>query len=522
MKTLLVASLALVGLATPTIATAAEAALAVQVPTQQGEVATPVARTEAQKLALVYSIGTNHLYQKLQALLIESEVQRRTEAGISLDSAKVSKMDIENRIERTVADFLDQNPDLDFWVQVGVLGYSPEGYRAEVRRHLQLEHLFFPPNPDDWPMDLLQEVFGGDDENSLWTTMVSQMPEKLVEKREKGESFEIDGLTMKLFLRPNVFKWLMDSATIEYPFDGLPEGVCLRVNGMEVSTDEMVASFADIVSDVDEERAATWVELCSALSKDLEAKDSLLTREETKAAIEEEKKEYVNSYISYEQIVLEFQGFPSMELFMQFKQLRESFRKTLPETLSDETLAAHLNKRRMFIAQGKVNAEVILLSARDLDTGSWPAKGSFAAAKARAMAAVEALNGDPENWDKVLEQFSEYPVSTRGAAPQMPQPKRGRFGNQMRNPLRQFLGENDFTDFLIGGSISDDLFFVAEPGAIYGPRVSAYGWYIYKLVSRSEPTQQIDFKGNERHAYFVKDDYLSQEFLHYIAGVMSR
>jgi hypothetical protein len=526
MKTLFAAGLAFVGLTFPSLAATPKIAPIAQVEATaaaaQSENASAEAESEAYKLALVYSVGTNHLYQKLQALLIQSEIERRQNAGISLESAKVSKMDVENRVESTVAEFLDKNPDLDFWVQVQVLGYSPDSYRNEVRRHLQLEHLFFPPNPEDWNMELLKGIFDGEEENSLWKTMLKETPAKLIEKREKGEPYQVDPLTMKLFLRPRVFKWLMDRATIEYPFDGLPDGVCLRVNNVEASTAELLESFSSMISDVDQERAAIWVELSANLEKDLAAKGVLITREKTKEIVDEEKVEYLNSWISYEQIALEFQGFPSMEMFMQFKRLRESFRETLPEPFSDETLNAHLDKRRGFIGQGSVKAEVILLSARDLDTGSWPAKGSFAAAKERAAAVVEALNGNPENWSKVLEQFSEYPVSTRGAAPEMPQPKRGRFGTLLRNPLRQFLGENDYTDFLFGNSIADDLFFNAEVGAIYGPRESAYGWYIYKLISRSEPTEQIDFKGNERHAVFVKDDYLTQEFLRYIAGVMSR
>lgn len=470
---------------------------------------------------LIYSVGGQQLYQHMQALLIETEVKRRKDAGMDLSWAQVSDLEVDNRVDKNVSEFLDKNPDLDFWEQVLSLGYNQQAYHQEVRRQLELERLFFPVEPEDWPLELLKEIFGGEEEGSLWKSMIEKMPAQLIEKREKGESYELDAMTMQMFLRPQVFRWMMNNATVLYPFDGLKEGVCLSVNGLEVKTADMMKRIETLVSEVDQERAGTWVELCKTLKKDLSAKGVLLSEMETQAIIDEERKEYVNSYITYEQVALEFQGFPTLEMFKQYKQLRESYRKTLPDPLPEELLQAHLDKRRQFIASGTVAAQVILFSAKDLETGAWQKKDAFKGAHQRAEVAVQALlDGKP--FGQVLLQYSEYPEKTRGTNEQMPQPNRGRFGQQMRNPLRQFLGENDYIDFLTGVSIADDLFFNAEEGAVYGPREGSYGYYIYKLISRSEPTTVIDFKNNERHAFFVKDDMLSVEFLNYISGVMGR
>lgn len=480
-----------------------------------------ISEEEFYNRTLVYSVGGQQLYQHMQALLIETERQRRTELGMDMSWAEVSDLEVDNRVDKIVSDFLDKNPDLDFWEQLLSLGYDKEGYSREVRRQLELERLFFPTEPENWPLDLLKEIFGGDEEGSLWKSMIEGMPAQLIEKREKGESYEIDGMTMQMFLRPHLFRWLMSNATIKRPFDGLPDGVCLKVNGMEVKTSEMLERIANMKSEVDMERAATWVELCKSLKEDLAAKNVLLTEAETQAIIDEERKDYINSYITYEQVALEFMGFPTLEMFKQYKQLRESFRKTLPDPLPEEVMQAHLDARRQFIASGTVAAQVILFSAKDLETGAWEKKDAFKAAEQRAEVAVKALiDGKP--FGQVLLQYSEYPEKTRGSNEQMPQPNRGRFGHRLRNPLRQFLGENDYIDFLTGVSIADDLFFNAEKGAVYGPREGSYGYYIYKLINRSEPTTVIDFKSNERHAFFVEDDHLSVEFLKYINGVMDR
>jgi len=496
----------------------------VPAPTDRLSVTAMQELSESQQLALIYSVGTPRLYQRLQAMLIEGEFERRKAAGLDVSFAEVTEIDVEQRIDRTIGDFVEQNPDLDFWAQVGAAGYTQESYRVEIRRNLELERLFFPPNTEDWPMDLLKPIFGGDEvESSLWNSMIKDMPAALATQREQGESGEINSMTMQMFLRPNVFRWLMNEAEILYPFDGLPSGVCLSVDGREVKSKDMIAEFASIVSDVDLDRALAWVDVSSKLEAALDASGHLLTKAETQAIMDEERKDFVNSYISYEQIALEFFGFPSLETFYQWKRLRESFRKTLPEEYDAEELDAHVAKRLHFFGSGEVRSEVILLSAKDLDTGSWPKVGSFEAARKRAEAVIaELLPTAGENWDEVLGQYSEYPSSVRGAAPGMPQPQRGRFGDTMRNPLRQFIGENEYTDFLTGVSIADDLFFEATPGAIYGPRESAYGVYIYKLIRRGEPKSQVDWRGDERQAYMVKDDYLSVKFLEYIQSVMAR
>jgi hypothetical protein len=471
--------------------------------------------------ALTFSVGTPRLYQKLQALLIETEFDRRKQAGMDVSFAEVSELDVEQRIQRTVGEFIDQNPDLDFWAQVSAAGYTEEGYRTEIRRNLLLERLYFPPNTDQWPTEILKEVFGGEAEDSLWTTMIAKMPEELAKQKAAGEPGTIHPTTMQIFLRPHIFGHLMDNAEIKYPYDGLAEGICLSVNGTEVKTADLLKEFAAVVSDVELARAKRWNEVVSKTRAALEADGLLISRAETLALVEDERKEYAESVVSYEQIALEFMGFPSMEFYHHFKQMRHSFRKSLPDPFTEEELDAHLQQRLRFIGAGQVTAEVILISARDLDTGVWPRMGSWEAARKRSETVVrELLAGKP--WDDVLNQYSEYPAKTRGSQQGMPQPQRGRFGSQMRNPLRQFLGENDFTDFLIGTSVADHLFFEATPDAVYGPVEGIYGFYLYKLLTRSEPTQQVDWRNNERHGYFVRDDYLNEMFLEYITAALKR
>ena len=65
-----------------------------------------------------------------------------------------------------------------------------------------------------------------------------------------------------------------------------------------------------------------WVDVVAKTRAALEAEGVLMSNEETLALVEEERKEYIGSVVTYEQIALEFMGFPSLELYHAYKQLR--------------------------------------------------------------------------------------------------------------------------------------------------------------------------------------------------------
>ena len=527
----------------PSVSTPASA------PEASSDVAAPRGAATAQgdtayDLALVYSLGSGQLFHRTNALLLKGEIERRRNAGLlapeeipegltpealenlaSLPVApEISGEMVEVRIQKALDDNEKANPGNNFWDQVAAAGYSEEAYRKEVRRTLLLDAMFFPDDPDAWPLGVLEEVFEAGKENSLWDTWVSKMPDQIRESQEKGEWKGMDDNMLQMFLRPTVLRWLRKEADIRESFAGdLPDGVCLSINGMEVTTAEMLASLAPVTSEVDRERAATWVEVTSKVKAALAEKGVLMTTDEVMAAIKEDKKEYENSPISYEQVALQFLGFPSMEYFHQHYQLRKSFRKTLPDPLPVEVLEAHLGKRRQFLGDGKVDVDVILVAARDMNTGRFPKDGdSFAVAEkvAKEVAAKLAAE-DGANWDAVLAEYSDFPKERPNAFQGAPQPNQGKFGQQRRNPLREFLGGNDYMSFLLGVNLGDGIFFDAEIGAIYGPVRGPHGWYFYRVNSRVEASREIDVANDERQNFIVSDDFLTVRFLAFVKQVMS-
>ncbi|HBF23297.1 MAG TPA: hypothetical protein DDW23_05710 [Planctomycetes bacterium] len=478
----------------------------------------------AHDLALVYSLGSGQLFHRTNALLLEGEIERRKNAGLPT-SAEISNEMVEVRIQKALAENEKANPGKDFWDQVAAAGYTEAAYREEVRRTLLLDAMFFPDDPDAWPLEILEEVFEAGAENSLWDTWVVKMPDQIREAQEKGEWQGMDDNMLQMFLRPSVLRWLRKEADIREVFAGdLPEGVCLSVNGKEVSTSEMLASLEPVTTMVDRERVAKWVEIVAKVKAALLEQGVLMSAEEVMAAIAEDKKEYVQSPISYEQVALQFLGFPSMEYFHQHYQLRKSFRKTLPDPFPLETLEAHLAARRQFLGDGQVDVDVILIAARDMGTGRFPKDGdSFAEAKNLAdEVAGKLADEEGANWDSVLEQYSDFPKERGNALQGAPQPNKGKFGKQRRNPLREFLGGNDYMTFLAGRSLGDTIFFDAELGAIYGPVRGPHGWYIYRVNHRVEPSREIDIANDERQHFIVSDDFLTVRFLEFVEQVLER
>ena len=480
-----------------------------------------ISHEEAYQRVLIYTAGASHIFQHTNAMLVDVEIERRKIAGMDLGSLKVTDAEIETEIERIISEAVEKNPDLDFWRQVKAMGYTTESFREEKRRHMTLVRLFFPPEPADWPMELLKEVFGNEGDNNLYDAWIAGIPAELLKKKEKGESYSLDNMTLQMFLLPHVMRWLYQQADIKEPFDGLREGVCLSVNGKEVPTSEMLKIVEPLLTPVVKERAAAWVEIKTKVGAALEAKNLLLTSAEAQALVDEDKKEFENSPISYEQIALQVMGFPTMEMFKQHYLLLKSHGQSLSNPLSTEELQAHLETRRQFLGNGKANAEVILFSALDLETGVFPDDADlFAVQESRAAEAAAKLE-DGVTWEEILDEYSDYPESVVTSMPGAPQPKKGRLGNQSRNPLRQFLGENDYVDFLQGYSIGEAILFDAEIGQVYGPVRGPFGFYMYRVKDRIPPTKEFDLANDKNQVYVVSDDLQRRRFLAFVDQVMS-
>ena len=477
---------------------------------------------ERQRRALIYSVGANIVNLGMLELLLQAEVDRRSSAGLRVGAEEITDEMIDSKVREQVDAFLAQSPNGDFWRDRLIEGYTEDAFRRTIALVLRINAMFFPPDPELWPVEQLKEVFDSESDNSGWGPVAQELEGRLAMK-EAGQEFPEmpSDFVFSYIMLPGVLGWLRSQGELTYPADGLPEGIALRVNGVEFKTKELLELSRGLISPVAEETAENWVGSLDLAERELRADGHWLSKETLDAMYAAERKEYDGTIFTHDQAVLDFLGFPAMEHYRQYFGARRSFRTTLPNPVPADWISAQVTGRGSFLGQGKVKAEVILVAVVDPTALEYsmapkvyrPGSDPFSQYEATALEVAEQLR-DGEAYEDLLLQYSNYPPSAPGA--NALDRNRGRFESLSRADLRSLLGESEYTDFLQGYSIGDDMFFEAELKAIVGPVRGPLGWYFYRISRRDPPTTEIDPVNNARHAFQVEDDLLSQRFLAYV------
>lgn len=490
-----------------------------------GPAAFEISPEEAYKRSLLYTAGSRYLLQRSLEVLLENEMERRRAAGIFVGDVDLSKEDIDAEVQKRVDTVMAQDPSADFWAQVRAQGFTEETYRAELRRNVQAQRMFFPLDPEEWPIEQLKVILGRN-----WPDYLEKDHATLLEKKKNGEFQPLNDQILNQFLMPNVWNHLMTNETVLYPSDGLPEGVAMRIGTKDLMTEDLLKVVDPIISETDRQLAQQFVDNMNLLRASLTASGKWMNYDSFRRAFAEEEAMYEGTIIPHSMMVMDFLGFPSMEIYRQYFQAKKSFAATLPEkTLEDGSenpafralVEQQIESRGEFYKGSKVKVDIILLSARDKRTGKFPLKGDpFASAAERADEVRDVLMSG-EDFLETLVEYSDYPETVQNSNANMPQPNRGRLPMQTRNDMRGFLGESDFTDFLYGYSLADDIFFYSEEGAIYGPVKSPLGYSFYRLDSRSPAGKVLKYGEDERDTYIVEDDLVTTQFLAFLASLRS-
>ncbi|MBT3340180.1 MAG: hypothetical protein HN405_04500 [Planctomycetes bacterium] len=480
-----------------------------------------VSHDEQVARTLIHGRGSALVFQHLKQMAFDAEIERRKIAGEPWERAMVSEEEAQVKIDATMATFADKNPTIDFADAVAASGYTMAAYKKEIRRGMGIQRLFFPTDPELWQLDLLKEVFGTGSEQAPYDAWVLPTHTAQMELKAKGEEITpMNDQSLQMFFMPPVWRWMFASTDVRYPFDGLPEGVALEVNGVQAMTADLMAELAPNLSAVDRKFAENWVHNIERLDAALAKSGHLLSPVAAREIIDVEAAKYVGTIITHEQMVLQFYGFPSMDLFHHYTRMRESFRSTLPDEIPIADLEEHLLGHGSYLTAGKVNAEILLLTAKNLLTNSYSLDtDSFALAKIRADEVSALLAAEGADFGAILDEHSDYPDVVPGQNPQIAQPHKGRLGAQSRNDLRGFCAENDYHDFIFGASLADTVFNQKELNQVFGPVQTPLGYSFYRVLGHVEGESVLDLDGDENHRLMVTEDYVTTEFLAYLASL---
>ncbi len=451
----------------------------------------------------VYLAGQRMIRKKLIEMLVDDQIAQQIKEGKKKASDfKILEDEVTKSIKEQIETFKKKNPSRDFYAELRKAGISKAEFKTLTRSTMLFDKIFFPGIPKNWP-DLTKEAIiasGGAQGQAFF-----QRFEEAVKKGQK-----MPPLLLQI-CRQWVLGKLQEWSDIKYASDGLPLDLCLTVNGRTWRTEDALRAVAPSIKPEDRARALTEIVLSTALKKRLKEKGFWLDDAAFKKEFEAYRKPYAKSPFNVKVMALTFKGYPSFEAYKVRWRLEKSFEHMIAKEINDENLAKHGKAAAMFLGDGRLSASMIRIPAFDDSKGTWK-PGGFAIAKAKALKCMDEIKSGALDFAKAKEKYSFWPEARTN---------QGEMGNKSLNEFRQELQETEYSDFIAGYAIAEEIFFHVPAGAVAGPFKGRDGYYIVKVTGKQQPVTQVNL-GDKNMRDLVKQDYLSHRFLQWANQVASK
>ncbi len=456
----------------------------------------------------IYLVGGKLVEAKMADFFIDEWKEKAIkELGRDPKEFTISDEALVKELEGTVKEFQVKNPGIEFWDAVRAMtGLDKEGYLQQRRQAELFNKVFFPGAPKNWPAITKEAIMAsaqGSSGKEFWENIEKSGTD------EKGNPRELPPFWMQL-CRQWVQKQLKKWSDVQFPSDGLPAELVLKVNDQTWGTNEAFEMIRPALYMQDIEKAMAEVIVREALRQELEAQKAHLSDEAFRKEFDIYRQEYDNTPFNTEVIAVAFKGYPSLEAYRQRWRLMKSFENHIAKEINDDNLKVHAEKYARFFADGSTNLDVIQFLGRDIKTSGWVPFGMEEARKRceEAFAAIKA----GESFDKILETKAEFYSNDN---------EKGRLGSKSLNQLRQSLRESEFADLLQGYALGNWLFYDAEVGKVHGPLRGPDAWYIARINSRTPARSGVSVQ-DARTRELVKQDYVTTRFLQWANEVMAK
>lgn len=507
-------------------------------------------------------LGVETLRLQRLKVFIDQEIERQ---GAERAEFEVSEADVQNAIaeaEKQVDElYKDQGQDIEKLYPTN----DPE-WLANVKLTQQFNRVFLPDDPHDFPqvtIDALRQ--GAQEGGGLYEHIVADWDNRQANPDQGPDP--VGKAMLAMITNQSVIKHLESTADIESDRSELPEGVAMRVNGVDLKIDDLWKHILPRLTPFEVEMAKRWIVNTRLLKEGLEKTGHWLSDEEFEKRYEAYTAPYKDSPFSIESIALRFQKFPTVEAYKTYYRIQESMKGRirfdmrnsierrdgeamhaeakakaerlvaegnpksageLEEELYQELLQDRVDQRwdeqlvrtsatrtSRLAGDARIQADIILVSAYDFARKRWKENG-WEEAEKRTKKLVQDL-ADNLPWNEAVERYSDFydpPVPT-GQAQQFTPNDKGRFRTVARNDLMKRLEESVYSGFVFGETLTDYIFFDMPVGEIQDPIKGPYGYYVAKLYTRGGPKRLLDFE-NPDHRELIEQDFVSvrvQEFL---------
>ncbi len=523
------------------------------------EAGKPFESPEARASALQAETARQRAARMQDAALREEWSKSRAAQRTLLEEQLVpTDEEFEAEFQRTLNEFKQSYPVLDIDAEVSRAFRSVPWYRDNLRQTLYFDRVFYPDNPDEWPVTTIEAVRADSGETLLTDAHDSYRMRK--EHSEKtGEPLpKEDGIytqMMRQIVRDAMF------ATIDWKtsYDGLPSDLVLTADrdfdgkaDLTVRTQDLWDKVKDTVAQSEIDDAKRWFVTSMATHDRLEKEDALLDPAARAKALGDLKAQFAGTFFTVDIMATQTYYFPSTETFLAYHMMLEGYRKKIAPQLAQQEsgdiappLRAHLDKANRIMGLGQVDTEILLVSAFDIPHFKWKPDGwtwarqrageikaqlddnvaAYNAERAkRAQAQAEGKEYTAEKevpepyrfWTDMVNEHSEYwdPPSPEGPGKRgsdIAMKNRGRFGLRYRNDLQGFVGETPYSHWVTGTSITDYVFADQAENTVAGPIRGPQGYYITRVQRRTPPSRPLNL-GDPKHVDLLKDDYVRSTF----------
>ena len=458
-------------------------------------------------------------WRRIDAIL-NSEIERRRVAGELTDHLVPSEEEFEAIYSKKIEDFTERFPTLDLAAEVRRAYRNMDWYRRELQMDLVFDLTYIPDNPEQWPAitfealrkeagDILIKDFKESYERrsngyaellAAWETAKQTYPERVKvyetelaeweRKRAAGEQLEEqpsrpeepgdepefpqEDAMYRSILRQMVRDMLFNTVETKTAIDGLSLEVVmtLDINSDGTvehtwGTDELWEDIKATVTEKEIEDAKHFLAKLEAARQRMAGEEFLISEEQARETFNtnSEGAGFQSAQFNIGMVAVGNHQFPSVEAYGEYFRILESHKRRVTPLIEDpaegglaDPLREHLVRANKIMGLGKVDCEVLLVSAFDFPGNRWVEEGwetskeqaswikeeieknnqnyaEYRRLRMEAAAAGEELDPnqappamDPHDfWSLLIDEYCGYWDP--------PQPEKGRPGSAVHPPL---------------------------------------------------------------------------------------